>query len=306
MHKFISVAFFLSILAQLFQPAFASDISILAIPPDNGNFSSTPEEIQSNSYLQLSGEIKKGDAEKLAKVLMQAHPFGTHLYLDSPGGDVNEALRIALLAKALHLDMVVAAGGTCASACFFIFLAGESHLAAGTIDRRMPKREAGYIGLHRPYLKSDPFKKSGSADAETRQHEVMKKTGTYLRDEDVPQRLIDLMMSRPSNDIYWMTQDDIDQLGSFSPGYEELLISRCGYSRNMFNDTATATFKARQRGDSVLEAREQERGRAIAIALGHCEASAFQDLGQESFTNTERLRKGWRPWLKSKVAGKKQ
>src|ERR1019366_2571432 len=240
MRNLICLAFFLSILATLFQPAFASDISILAIRPDNGNFSSTPEENQSNSYLQLSGEIKKGDAEKLAKTLVLSHPFGTFLYLDSPGGDIEEAMRIASLAKALHLATVVASGGSCASACFFIFLAGENHLATGKFDRRMPKREAGYIGLHRPYLKSDPFKKSGSADAETRQHEVMKKTGTYLRDEDVPQRLIDLMMSRPSNDIYWMTQDDIDQLGSFSPGYEELLISRCGYSRNMYNDISTA------------------------------------------------------------------
>lgn len=306
MRNLISVAFFLSILAQLFQPAFASDISILAIPPDNGNFSSTPEENQSNSYLLLSGEIQKGDAEKLAKILVLSHPFVTHLYLDSLGGDVEEALRIASLAKALHLTTVVASGGTCASACFFIFLAGDSRTALGAIDGRMKKSSFGYIGLHRPHLKSDPAKKSGSKDAETRQHEVMKKTGTYLRDEDVPQRLIDLMMSRPSNDIYWMTQDDIDQLGSFSPGYEELLISRCGYNGNMIQDGVTAMVMARQRGDSALAAREEERLKASARALGHCEASAFPDLMQESFTNTERLRNGWRPWLKSKVAGKKQ
>lgn len=300
MRNLINVAFFLSILASFFQPAFASDISFLPIPPDNGDFSSTLGENQNNSYLLLSGEIQKGDAAKLAKTLMLAHPFGTLLYLDSLGGDVEEALRIASLAKVLHLPTVVASGGTCASACFFIFLAGDSRTALGAIDGRMKKSSFGYIGLHRPHLKSDPAKKSGSTDAEARQHDMMQITSAYLRNEDVPQRLIDLMMSRPSNDIYWMTQDDIDQLGPYSPGREELLISRCGYSRNMIQDGATAMVMARQRGDSALAAREEEQLKASAKALGHCEATAFPDLMEESFKNTERLRKGWRPWLKSK------
>jgi hypothetical protein len=306
MRNLICLAFFLSILATLFQPAFASDISILASPPGLGTSLVTPEEIQSNSYLLFSGEIQKGDAEKLAKVLMQAHPFGTMLVLDSPGGDVEEALRIALLAKTLHLDTVVESGGTCASACFFIWLAGNNRIADGTIDGRMPKRVAGYLGLHRPYLKSDPAKKSSSTDAITRQHNVMQKTSTYLRNEDVPQRLIDLMMSRPSNDIYWMTQDDRDQLGAFSPGHEELLISRCGYSRNMFDGHDIAIGLARQRGDRAAEVRENERWNTLVRAFGECQATAFPDLVEESFKNTERLRKGWRPWLKSKVAGKRQ
>lgn len=306
MHK-ISVAFFLSILASLFQPAFASDISILASPPGMDDSPlPTPEMTQNNSYLLFSGEIQKGDAEKLAKVLMQARPFGTQLYLNSPGGDVEEALHIAALAKALHLMTVVTSGGTCASACFFIFLGGETHVASGTVDGRMPKRIAGYIGLHRPYLKSDPDKKSGSNDAITLQHDMMQKTSAYLRSEDVPQHLIDLMMSRPSNDIYWMTRDDVDQLGASSLGLEELLISRCGYSRNMFDGHSLAIATARQRGDRVAEVRENERWNALVSAFGKCQATAFPDLMEESFKNTERLRKGWRPWLKSKVAGKIQ
>jgi hypothetical protein len=301
MRSLASAAFLLSILTHPFQSALASDISILATPPDNGNFSSTPEVNKNNSYLLLSGEIQKGDAEKLANVLVLSHPFGTQLYLDSPGGDVEESLQIAALVKALHVNTVVAGGGTCASACFFIFLAGDSHVAPGTGDGRLVRSSFGYLGLHRPHLKLGPAKEGGSKDAEARQHDVMQKISTYLRNEDVPQRLIDLMMSRSSNEIYWMTQDDIDQLGSFSPSLEELLISRCGYSRNMIQDGATAMVMARQKGDSVGAVREKERLKASAEALGQCEASAFPDLMQESFKNTKRLKKGWRPWLESKA-----
>lgn len=260
MRNLISIAFFLSIMAQLCQPAFASEISIL---PD-----------QNNSFL-LSGEIQKGDAERLAKALMlvNSNSLGAVLSLDSPGGDVEESLHIASLVKALHLNIIVAGGGTCASACFFIFLAGDAHFAIWPDNGRMPKLGLGYIGLHRPYLKLDPTMRNGSIDAEARQHDVMQIIGAYLRNQDVPQRLIDLMMSRPSNDIYWMTEEDIKQLGQYSPGREELLISRCGYSRHLSADI-----------------------------WSECAYTAFPDLIQERLTNRERLREGWRPWLQQQKA----
>lgn len=290
MGNLISVTFFLSILASLSQPAFASHISILGSLPSDSN---------SNNLLLLSGEIQKGDAEKLAKAFMQAHPFAGKLTLDSPGGDVEEALRIVSLVKPLHLVIEVAGGGTCASACFFIFLAGDHHYAIGTIGGKMIKRSLGYIGLHRPYLKLDPTKKDGSTDAVTRQHDLMQKTSAYLRNQDIPQRLIDLMMSRPSNDIYWMTMDDIDELGSNSPGLEELLISRCGDSIRKITDGLTSAMLSH---DSAAVAREEARAKAFGI----CSATAFPDLTDETLTTTERLRKGWRPWSISKVAGKRQ
>jgi hypothetical protein len=279
MRNLISVVFFFAISASLFQPAFASDIS----NPERG-------------FFLLSGEIQKGDADKLAKVFIQYAGFEGLLTLDSPGGDVEEALRIASFVKALHLQTRVAGGGTCASACFFIFLAGIHHIAVGTKDGRMTRGSLGYIGLHRPYFKLDSAKRSGSTDAEMRQHGVMQKSSDYLRNEDVPQRLIDLMMSRPSNDIYWMTQDDIDQLGDYSPGFEELLISRCGYSRHMVDDIRMEWNS----NDPAIAARGHER----AKAFGECQVNAFPDLKEETIKNIERLRKGWRPWLKSKVAGK--
>lgn len=260
MRNLISVAFFLSLLAQLFQPAIALEISVL---PDQNNF------------LLLSGEVQKGDAEKLAKAgMLLVNSLGATLFLDSPGGDVGESLHIASLVKALHLNTFVAGGGICASSCFFIFLAGDGHFAIGTKNGRMPKLSLGYIGLHRPYLKFDPTMRNGSIDAEARQHDVMKIIGTYLRDQNVPQRLIDLMMSRPSNDVYWMTDEDIKQLGNFSPGREELLISRCGYSRNLLTDK-----------------------------VAECSYTAFPDLIEERLTNRERLRKGWRPWLQASQTG---
>lgn len=95
-----------------------------------------------------------------------------------------------------------------------------------------------------------------------------------------------------------MTEADIDQLGDYSPGLEELLITRCGYSRNMIYDMV----KEMVSNDSAVVARANERRKAF----DDCSVNAFPDLFEERLANRERLRKGWRPWLKSKVAGKKQ
>ncbi len=160
----------------------------------------------------------------------------------------------------------------------------------------MPTLSLGYIGLHRPYFKSDPDERGGSAKSITQQHDIMKITSDYLRNSDVPQNLIDKMMSRPSNDIYWMTDDDVKQIGEYSPGMEELLIARCKYSRHMIDDIVTE----RMSKDSNIVA----DGLARMKAFADCESTAFPDLDKERTNNTVQLIGGWRPWLKQKMASK--
>lgn len=280
MRNLISAVFFLSILAQIFQPALASEIS-----GTTGN------------SLLFSGEIKKGDAEKLVKTIIQ-NIFSHRIILDSPGGDIEEAIRVASIVKALHYDTQVAGGGFCASACFFIYLAGDDRLAAGTIEGTMPTIYLGYIGLHRPYFKSDPAVRDGSAKSITHQHDIMKITSDYLRNSDVPQNLIDKMMSRPSNDIYWMTDDDVKQIGEYSPGMEELLIARCNYSRHMIDDIASERMSK--------DSNKVADGLARMKAFADCESAAFPDLDKERMHYIVQLMGGWRPWLKQKVTRKNQ
>jgi hypothetical protein len=59
----------------------------------------------------------------------------------------------------------------------------------------------------------------------------MRQVQNYLEQQMVSRRLIDLMMSRPSNDIYWLTAADFDELGEYSPQVEELLVQKCAYVR---------------------------------------------------------------------------
>ena len=281
MRSLISTAYLLLISAMPLQAVFAANISILPSAVSNGNVN--------NNHFLLSGEIRKGDADKLANAFIQAHPYPIELTLNSPGGDVEEALRIASLVKAIRLPQVeVESGGICASACFFIYLAADARNAAGTIDGRMDRQVIGYIGLHRPYFELDPTQREGSTDAERHENDLMKIISTYLRNEDVPQHLIDIMMSRSSSDIYWMTKNDIVELGYDKLAVEELLLSRCGDS-----DTKIAVDLSN--GAALHQIKTRSR------ALGNCSITAFPDWDKERLKKLGWLRKGWRPWLRSKA-----
>lgn len=238
--------------------------------------------------MSLSGDLRPGDAEKFArKIALNAT---VRLVLDSPGGSIEEALRISSLLKSSYISTEVKKGGICASACFFIFLAGDNRFASGTIHGRFRKSAvAGYIGLHRPYLSADTFNAGPSTSMAVKaQHGVMQKVATYLRNENVPQRLIDEMMSRPSNDIYWMTSDDIDQLGEYSPGVEELLIARCGYSRKWGDEYAEASLNNDSRKMREIDAKMK--------AFEQCSLDARSDNIDANIRTMEKILGGWRPW----------
>jgi len=83
-----------------------------------------------------SGEIVAGDAAKLAAVLAKT-PHDSQggidldVALDSPGGDLGEAMRLSDAFRASKLPTMVARGRTCRGACAVAFLGGTIAGATG-------------------------------------------------------------------------------------------------------------------------------------------------------------------------------
>jgi hypothetical protein len=175
------------------------------------------------------GEIRSEDTERFAEYLRTQKHLPATLELDSGGGAVGEAFRLASVLQRLYLSTAVRPSGRCASACFIVWLAGSGRHAAGAdVLRNASESERtklpGPLGLHRPYLREP----TGTED----QLNVMREVRDRLAHDLIPGRLIDLMMSRASNDVYWLSFDDLEQLGIYPPQQEELFIKQCGYDRN--------------------------------------------------------------------------
>ena len=179
--------------------------------------------------ISVVGPIVKGDADKLRRIIREQR-FGVGaIILDGPGGEVDEAIQMADIIRPLLPIVAVAPGRFCASACFFVWLAGNPRNAQSReymqrVARQKNSQTGGAVGLHRPY-------RANIDGVVNDQHQLMRRIQEYLEKQMVSRRLIDLMMSRPSNDVYWLTSTDFDELGEYSPQIEELLIRKCEYVR---------------------------------------------------------------------------
>jgi len=113
---------------------------------------------------RLSGPILSGDGARLASALGEmaerldrARERGVQLgrmvlCLQSPGGSLREGLRIATAILQAGLPTRVEADAHCLSACFWVFMAGNSRAFDGT---RQPDRvlsPGGHLGFHAPML----------------------------------------------------------------------------------------------------------------------------------------------------------
>lgn len=240
--------------------------------------------------LTLSGEIKTGDAKKLLAMLLDPKsPYFSGVIVNSPGGSVDEAIKIAKLVKSLYTPVSVDPNGYCASACFFIFLAGSGRSASpaelmGTAERRVQDESLrkhglpptpGSVGLHRPFL-------TRIDGLNNKQSDGMRFVASYLEGELLPRRLIDLMMSKPSNDIYWLKDDDLAGLGDYPPEQEEYFIQKCGYDRNHIA--------------KVLASRDRSTIRKItekALKANDCMSQVTSDANS---TTMRKLKSGWLPY----------
>ena len=242
------------------------------------------------SELKLRGEIKPGDAEKLVATLISSRTLGKNgqpmylghiIHLDSPGGDIAESLKIAAVVKSSYLNIWVGDGkkprpAICASSCFLIYLAGAIRYAIGSdvpAGWKWSRVNQGIIGIHRPFFANV----SGGPASQSRQENLMRAMRDKLRDSGLGQNLIDEMMSRPSNEVYWLTTSDLTSIGQYSPGMEEEMIAKCGYRRNQ---------------DISTDATHKE----FLMQINCTSTQIEREYGPLKQANFEKMRSGWRPW----------
>jgi hypothetical protein len=263
-----------------------------------------------DSTLRLTGPLVAGDAEKLVGVVLtnsQRLLEIRSLELNSGGGSVEEAIRIAALVQQLRLYTTVqrpeSVGregkrrAVCASACFLVWLGGYWRYASGYFEPsgdnladsafQMAQEQAGLIGLHRPYIDLLESQASDMHASQTHQRRAMTAIRAYLMDRSVPPDMIATMMSRSSREIVWLKPDDVHVL-AYSPEHEELLASNCGYRGWRLPPGSSREEVQRFLATQTEQARDDLRNceRALVKRLREREASSI----------LVDLRAGKRPW----------
>jgi hypothetical protein len=226
---------------------------------------------QGGYVLSITGTIQSGDAERLARTFARVTRI-KEIRLASRGGDVVEAVLMGEVIRAMRLHTVVATNETCASACFFLWLNGS---------RRLANHGLGRLGLHSPFLQN-PSNTEGSRTAQANLANAV--TG-YLEDRRVPRKFIDLMMSRPSSQFYWLSGADLLEIGTTPPELEELYLAQCHGSVGGL----TARRRAAQRAHDAGTMKEID---ARMSGLVQCRSRLDDEVRAAT---VQELRNGWRP-----------
>ena len=191
--------------------------------------------------LVISGEIIPGDYDRLlSRILEDEDRFLSQnkIILASDGGDVVEALKIAQLIKSLFTEIIVGPlTGRCVSACFFIYAGANQR---GTDGERL-------IGINRPYIANSEA--VSAPDAAIAESSGLARVRAFLRENTVPDYLIDEMFRRASDDAYWLSADDEKNLGYRSPAFSRYLMKKCAWD----DEVERATYAGKRPMDALKQ-----------------------------------------------------
>jgi hypothetical protein len=219
------------------------------------------ERLNRGCTIKLTGPIVKGDEERLRKTIRNSpsgHRYYRDLLLDSPGGDVDEALRIAKVVREALLNTSTSrsypedwqetqTAWACASSCFLVWVAGTYRSSITKIDTQFGP--VG-IGLHRPYFPPQMYENETPARIAEMQQNAAASVRNYLRREQIPETLIDKMLAKSSVDIYWLESDEERALWGMSMWFEELMIAKCQYNPRYYKEKLAEFY---QKTDAIFE-----------------------------------------------------
>jgi hypothetical protein len=197
----------------------------------------------------LEGKIEAGDLAKLRTFILEGNGAFTGAYtifLASPGGDLAEAIKIGRFIRELQLATNIPPASTdervrkftavryslkdpkanymCASACFFVFVAGiyrSDHEIHGF-------NRPSSLGIHRPYLSESDLKALTSDQAIAATSATRTTVENYLKEMGVPAKYADQMFSITKQQIRWISDNDFEaDFAGFIPELKDWVDARC-------------------------------------------------------------------------------
>ncbi|MDB4306149.1 hypothetical protein N9980_01125 [bacterium] len=174
-------------------------------------------------FITLEGEIRKGDAERLVIALkkiegklLDDEMVTLYLRLNSPGGDVIEAMKMVKILRRIRLGHAMV-NGECNSACFYLLATAKNKYWD----------DDDTVGIHRPYLLPEYLVGLSPKEAEALHKKVTAQITQMLTDLNVPMDLIEDMMATASK--YLLPIEPSRQpLPSPYPGFDEWVDAQCG------------------------------------------------------------------------------
>lgn len=176
------------------------------------------EKLLDQAHIEIVGEIVEGDFERLKKAINQHknrfdHSTKPLILLNSPGGNVLEALAMGRLLRSILAVTIVDSNSDCNSACVFLLASGVQRVVFGN----------GRIGLHRPRFGYDIYGNMNPNEAQQSYSALVQKCTVYMSDMGIPPRVFESMLNTPSQEILFIDSNVGEKIGLLGndPAWEE-------------------------------------------------------------------------------------
>jgi hypothetical protein len=239
-------------------PGLAVTIALtLGVAPAPAAEISTDKSMSGPEYVRvvIRGAISQGDDAKFTKAAGQGRTIW--LDIDSPGGDVEAAMRIG---AHLRKNSGIVAAGKCFSACVLVY--------AGAVIRS----GSPAIGVHRLYFAQlEPA--LTALQVSERYNTQVTRVRDYLAGMNISPELVSYMQSFEPSEVRILTQEQLRQfgLGPQDSAYNEFLIAQRAA------DMGISSFEYRQR-----EQRGHAECKDVAQQMGDPSDAEVEDAARRS------------------------
>lgn len=233
------------------------------------------EPILGDSIVNISGKIEKGDLTKIKKTsaqlissLSEYSNKSLVFHLNTPGGDIEEAMGIGKFARDILATVdsygtnIIGPGSSSEkflieredpwidrdyvildpnstvtekhivrnySAGILIFYGAAKRAHRDNTDQRLGFELIPVMGIHRPYYESEAFSKLSPAQASQAYKKLERMVRDYLAEMGAPQALIDRMFNKASNEIELIGEVEFRKYYKPEESFlSEWLIAKCG------------------------------------------------------------------------------
>jgi len=198
-------ALFACVLLSALAPALAADI------------------VAHRQGVLIQGNIEKGDYARIVEFVRHPDNFGRFahsVFLDSPGGDLGETVRIAHLLERSYAATYVEPGARCYSACFILWMSGVSRNVA----------QGATLGVHRIHVKVN-----GEAidPGSERFASIARHVEYYMAGLGTPRTILDKMNATASASLFvisqrWLAEQRLLAALSYRGGFVDAAQTQCG------------------------------------------------------------------------------
>lgn len=171
----------------------------------------------------IKGPIQKGDYAKVIQFVRHPDNYGRFakaVFLDSPGGDLDETLKLARLLEKSYAATHVVSGARCHSACFILWMSGVSRHVPGSAT----------LGVHRIKVKVN----GQTVDpASERFAGISRSVENYMAALGTPRIILDKMNATSSANMFvisqrWLAEQHLLAALSYRMGFMDAAQTHCG------------------------------------------------------------------------------